>query len=120
MRTFKYVIILSLILLFSCDDSINGPVGSDLNYEPQFLSVGEEVDFGTIGDDAIKVRLAGSDGNSYILEHSNNLHANCPLHADNLKFDINMWDGKYEVTFLYKSSQENSIMLQLYKFESLQ
>ena len=69
---------------------------------------------------AIRSCLAGSDGNSYILEHSDNLHANCPLNADNLKFDINMWDGKYEVTFLYQSSQENSIMLQLYKFESLQ
>lgn len=115
MRLLKPIVIVLLTLLFSCDDSINGPIGSNLTYEPQLVSVGEEVEFGTINEDLIKVKFVGLDGNSYIFEHSDH----CPVNSNNTKLELNMCDSKYKVTFRYHSVKANSISLQLYKYEKL-
>ena len=119
MRLLKPIIVLLVIVLFSCEDSINGPIGSDLTYEPLLLSVGEEVVFGTINEDVIKVKFAGLDGNSYVFEHSTNMCDRCPLYSDNNKLELIMYDGKYKVTFKYNSAKANNISLQLYKYERL-
>ena len=119
MRMLKIITALLIIVLLGCESSINGPVGSDLTYEPQLLSVGEEVRFGTIGEDVIKVKFAGLDGNSYILEHSANMCAPCPLRAEKTRVQLVMCEGKYKVTFNYYSTDANNLVLQLYKYERL-
>ena len=118
MRLLKPTIALLTIVLFSCTDSINGPKGSDLTYEPQILSVGEEAEFGTIGEDTIKVKLAGLDGKSYVFEHSNNMSGQCPSNTDKMRLELVMC-CKYKVTFVYRSLKANIVSLQLYKYERL-
>ncbi|MEN8194580.1 MAG: hypothetical protein ABFS12_17300, partial [Bacteroidota bacterium] len=63
MKVLKSILALLFItVLFSCDDSINGPSGSDLTYEPQLLTLGKEVVFGTIEKDVVKVKFAERTG----------------------------------------------------------
>ncbi len=119
MKQFNIILVFSAILLFSCESSLNGPVGSNLIYESFKLSVGQEVNFGTIDKDVIKVKLAEKNKNNYILQYPNNKIENCPLHASNLAIDLTMYDDKYKVTFNYKTT-EDGIVLQLYKYEILQ
>lgn len=117
MKLLKLMIILLTMVLFGCEDSLNGPVGSDLSYEPQLLSIGKEVEFGKINNDLIKVTLVGLDEKSYIFEHSNNVSEHCPLNADEMRLCFSMCDGKYKVTFIYNTVSTNNIRLQLYKYE---
>ncbi len=119
MRMLKFLTALLIIVLLGCESSINGPQGSDLTYEPILLSVGEEVQFGTIGEDVIKVKFAGLDGSSYILEHSTNMSEHCPLRAEKTRVQLVMCEGKYKVTFYYYSTNANNLALQLYKYERL-
>lgn len=119
MKIFKTSMVLLIVVLFGCEDSINGPVGSNLNYEPQRLALGEEVEFGTINEDIIKVKLSGLDGDKYILEHSNKVCEHCPLYAKNMWLEFVMCEGKYKVAFIYQSSKEDVVILQLYKYERL-
>ena len=118
MRLFKPLIIALLVIaLFSCEDSMNGPVGSDLTYEPQSLSVGEEVVFGTINKDVIKVKFDGLDGGSYLLKYPPNMCESCPPYSNDTMLELNMCNGKYRVTFKYRSTNSNNISIQLYKYE---
>lgn len=119
MKLLKLLIILLTMVLFSCEDSLNGPVDSDLSYEPQLLSIGKAVEFGTINNDLIKVTLVGLDGNSYIFEHSNNVSEHCPLNADEMRLSFIMCDDKYKVTFIYNTVSANNIRLQVYKYERI-
>ena len=119
MRLLKPIIVLLVIVLFSCEDSLNGPIGSDLTYEPQSLSVGKEVVFGTIDEDVIKVKLAGLSGGSYLLEYPINMCEGCSLNSDNANLELTMYDSKYKITFKYHSTKANNISLQLYKYERL-
>ncbi|VAX20072.1 hypothetical protein MNBD_IGNAVI01-654 [hydrothermal vent metagenome] len=118
MKLFKSIMVLLVIILCSCESSLNGPVGSDLTYEPVILSIGQEAEFGTIDDDTIKVKLVDRDKNYYILEYPNNQIKDCPLYASKMMLSFIMYDDKYKVTFNYKTTQ-NEVILQLYKYEIL-
>lgn len=118
MKQFKSILIFSVILLCSCENSLNGPVGSELNYEPILLSVGQEVEFGTIYKDTIRVKLSDRNKGCYVLEYPNNQTMNCPLYASKIMLSFIMCNDKYKVTFNYKTI-ENQVLLQLYKYEIL-
>lgn len=118
MKPFKIIIVFSAILLYSCESSLNGPQGSDLIYESVNVSIGQEVKFGTIKKDVIKVKLAGKNKKYYILQYPNDQIKNCPLHASNLALNLIMYDDKYKVTFSYKTTKDG-VILQLYKYEIL-
>ncbi len=120
MKTIKILIIFSiLLLLFGCEDSLNGPPNSNLTYEPIKISIGQQVRFGTINKDVIKVKLASKNRKNFIVEYPIDITENCPLHATNKKLDFFMYNDKYKVTFNY-STQENGIILQLYNYQILQ
>ena len=117
MKLYKLTLMLLILTLIGCEDSLNGPVGSDLIYEPIVLSVGEEADFGTINEDDIKVKISGIERGSYMLEYSNK-YESCPLNANKRKLTFIMCDDKYEVTFDYSTSNDR-IILQLFKYKIL-
>jgi len=119
MNLLKTAMVLLIVALFGCEDTMNGPIGSELNYEPQVITVGKSVDFGTINEDVIKIKLVGLDQDSYILECSDMHNERCPLYADKKWMEFTMCNGKYKVTFLYSSKKEDSITMQLYKYERL-
>jgi len=83
------------------------------------LGICQEVKFGTINKDVIKVKLAGKNKKNYLLQYPNDQIKNSPLHASNLALNLMMYDDKYKVTFNYKTTQDG-IILQLYKYEILQ
>ncbi len=117
MKLYKLTLVILILALIGCEDSLNGPVGSDLTYEPIVLSVGEEADFGTINQDDIKVKISGMEKGSYMLEYSNKCE-NCPLNANKRKLTFIMCEDKYEVTFDYSTSNDK-IILQLFKYKIL-
>ncbi|NOX66577.1 MAG: hypothetical protein GXO85_12520 [Chlorobi bacterium] len=119
MKLLKIIIALLAILLFcNCEDSLNGPIGSNLTYDPVQLNIGQEVEFGTIDKDTIKVKLVERNNNGYILEYPDNQFKDCPLYASKMMLSFIMYDNKYKVTFNYKTTQDE-VILQLYKYEIL-
>lgn len=118
MKIFNLMLVLLFVSLIGCDDSLNGPVGSNLTYEPQVVAVGETVDFGTIGNDAIKIKLAGIVGNAYQLEHSDKNCDHCPIKANDERLELIMC-GKYQVTFIANTLPNNNFTLQLHHYKNL-
>ena len=119
MKLFNLIIALLALLFIGCDDSLNGPVGSNLNYEPQVISVGESADFGTIGKDIVQLKLVGVAGDSYQLEHSDKVCGYCPLNANDDRMNLTMCNGKYEVVFIATSINNSNLVLQLHHYQSL-
>ncbi len=117
MKVYKSISVLFIILFISCEDSLNGPIDSDLKYEPVVLSVGEEANFGTINEDEIKVKIGSIESGAYMLEYSNKCES-CPLNSNKRKLIFIMCDDKYEVTFDYSTS-DDKVILQLYKYKIL-
>jgi len=118
MKSFKILIVFSL-LLFSCESSLNGPPNSNLTYEPLKIAVGQEVRFGTINKDVIKVKVIKKDRKNFTLGYPIDVVEKYPLHASNIKLDFFMYNDKYKVTFNY-TTEANGIILQLYNFQELQ
>ncbi len=119
MKILNSIIALIFVFFLGCDDSLNGPVGSNLNYEPKVVSVGETADFGTIENDVVKIRISGVVGSEYQLEHSNKICGYCPLSADNENLRLVMCNGKYEVTFKANSLTRDKLSLQLQYYKNL-
>jgi len=118
MKLFKIILVFTAILLYSCESSLNGPPNSNLTYEPMKIAVGQEVKFGTINKDVIKVKVVKKDRKNFTLKYPIDVVEKYPLHASNIKLDFFMYNSKYKVTFNYKTTQDG-ITLQIYKYEIL-
>ncbi|MEN8194611.1 MAG: hypothetical protein ABFS12_17455, partial [Bacteroidota bacterium] len=88
-------------------------------YEPQLLTLGKEVVFGTIEKDVVKVKFAERTGSKYILKHSCNMSEECPSCAKEMWLELNMCGNKYKVTFVYDAKSNDQIWLRVYKYERL-